>query len=92
MAPHPQSTIPPAPAYFPTHADSPLHAPNEFYEKLRSLEQKDLVKKQDFIIPPRSGKAWKVPASSIWRLSTPEGPQVSKTRPRLHPSRSNDMV
>jgi len=29
-----------------------------------------------FVIPPRSGKAWHVPASCVFRLSTPEGPQV----------------
>ncbi|KAF1348243.1 hypothetical protein EJ07DRAFT_27854, partial [Lizonia empirigonia] len=26
--------------------------------------------------PPRSGRAWKVPAGALFRLSTPEGPQV----------------
>ena len=28
------------------------------------------------MIPPRSGRAWKVPAGSLFRLSTPSGPQV----------------
>jgi uncharacterized protein YcgI (DUF1989 family) len=68
----------PAPAYFPTHADSPLHPPTALYEKLRNLKEEngELVKIQDFVIPPRSGKAWKVPKGAIWRLSTPDGPQV----------------
>ncbi|KAF2028893.1 hypothetical protein EK21DRAFT_68766 [Setomelanomma holmii] len=68
--------IPPAPAYFPTSADSPLHPPKEVYERVKALSEKELVKTQDFIIPPRSGKAWKVGKGQIWRLSTPEGPQV----------------
>ena len=28
------------------------------------------------MVPPRSGRAWNVPAGVIFRLSTPEGPQV----------------
>jgi uncharacterized protein YcgI (DUF1989 family) len=69
--------VAPSPAYFPTHADSPLHPPKALYTKLRELEERDLVKTQDFLIPPRSGKAWKVGKGQIWRLSTPVGPQVS---------------
>jgi uncharacterized protein YcgI (DUF1989 family) len=76
MMTHPQANVPPAPAYFPTHADSPLHPPKELYERLRNLKEEEMVKKQDFIIPPRSGRAWKVPSGSIFRLSTPEGAQV----------------
>lgn len=64
---------PPAPAYFPTHADSPLHPPKELYQRLRNLKEGDLIKKQDFVIPPRSGKAWKVGRGEVFRLSTPEG-------------------
>ncbi|KAF1947559.1 hypothetical protein EJ02DRAFT_365139 [Clathrospora elynae] len=68
--------LPPAPAYFPTSAYSPLHPPQSLYSKLRNLNESCLVKKQDFVIPPRSGRAWKVGQGQIWRLSTPEGPQV----------------
>ncbi|KAF1844434.1 meiotic chromosome segregation protein [Cucurbitaria berberidis CBS 394.84] len=71
-----RTDIPPAPAYFPTSADSPLHAPKELYEKLKNLKPDQLTKTQDFLIPPRSGKAWNVSKGQIWRLSTPEGPQV----------------
>ena len=74
------SNIPPSPAYFPTSADSPLHPPTALYTKLQTvLEQEEtskLLKTQDFLIPPRSGKAWHVPAGSLFRLSTPQGPQV----------------
>ncbi|KAH5895713.1 hypothetical protein HBI89_185400 [Parastagonospora nodorum] len=71
-----QEPTPPAPAHFPTHASSPLHPPTALYTKLRNLNPTNLIKKQDFLIPPRSGKAWKVSAGQIWRLSTPSGPQV----------------
>lgn len=78
MAQNSKDNIPPAPAYFPTSADSPLHPPKELYDRLRELseEKGELVKKQDFLIPPRSGKAWKVGKGEVWRLSTPSGPQV----------------
>ncbi|KAH9870236.1 hypothetical protein J1614_007159 [Plenodomus biglobosus] len=66
----------PPPAYFPTSADSPLHPPTELYIKLRSLSPGQLVKTQDFTIPPRSGRAWTVPSGCLFRLSTPAGPQV----------------
>jgi hypothetical protein len=69
--------VAPSPAYFPTHADSPLHPPTALYQKLRGLSEDKLTKTQDFLIPPRSGKAWKVAKGAIWRLSTPAGPQVS---------------
>jgi uncharacterized protein YcgI (DUF1989 family) len=71
-----QSEPTPSPAYFPTHADSPLHPPTELYARLRDLGEVKLVKTQDFLIPPRSGKAWTVRAGELWRLSTPAGPQV----------------
>ncbi|KAF2120302.1 hypothetical protein BDV96DRAFT_485831 [Lophiotrema nucula] len=68
--------IPPAPAYFPTSADSPLHPPTALYNCLAALPKDSLIQKESFLIPPRSGKAWNVPAGCIFRLSTPEGPQV----------------
>jgi uncharacterized protein YcgI (DUF1989 family) len=76
MVANSRNNVTPVPAYFPTSVDSPLHPPKELYDKLRNLEEKDLVKSQDFVIPPRSGKAWKVAKGQVWRLSTPEGPQV----------------
>ncbi|PVH97730.1 meiotic chromosome segregation protein [Periconia macrospinosa] len=78
MAENAAGNTPPTPAYFPTAADSPLHAPKEQYGKLKALseEKGELVKTQDFVIPPRSGRAWKVGKGCLFRLSTVEGPQV----------------
>ncbi|KAF1811749.1 hypothetical protein P152DRAFT_474471 [Eremomyces bilateralis CBS 781.70] len=53
----------------------------------------------EFLIPPRSGKAWHVPAGAILRLSTPEGPQVGdfnlwnmhNPRERLWASRTRQL-
>lgn len=80
--PQPQPTMsdpnkkPPKPAYYPTCASSPLHPPTALYASLAALPPSSLQKTQDFTIPPRSGRAWRVPAGSLFRLSTPEGPQV----------------
>ena len=78
VTPDSRDNVPPAPAYFPTSADSPLHPPKELYARLKALKvgSEDLVVTDDFTIPPRSGRAWKVPAGALFRLSTPEGPQV----------------
>ncbi|KAF2828268.1 hypothetical protein CC86DRAFT_207284 [Ophiobolus disseminans] len=67
---------PPKPAYFPTSPSSPLHPPTALYQKLRELGEEHLVKTQDFVVPPRSGRAWKVQKGEVWRLSTPSGAQV----------------
>jgi uncharacterized protein YcgI (DUF1989 family) len=76
MTANSRDNAPPAPAYFPTSAASPLHPPQQLYSELRNLQESDLEKKQDFLILPRSGRAWKVRQGQIWRLSTPQGPQV----------------
>ncbi|KAF2845232.1 hypothetical protein T440DRAFT_281357 [Plenodomus tracheiphilus IPT5] len=76
MAPKIKDDFPPAPAYFPTSSDSPLHPPKELYDKLRNLPSEQLIKTQDFTIAPRSGLAWTVSSGCILRLSTPAGPQV----------------
>ncbi|KAF2442857.1 hypothetical protein P171DRAFT_464587 [Karstenula rhodostoma CBS 690.94] len=78
MAQNTRDNTPPAPAYFPTSSTSPLHPPKELYAKLKALsEQKgELVKTQELLVPPRSGRAWTVPPGALFRLSTPSGPQV----------------
>lgn len=88
MALNNEDNGPPAPAYFPTSTASPLHPPKDLYARLRSLSEEngDLVKKEEFVIPPRSGKAWKVDKGCIFRLSTPEGPQVCPPSFPLLPS------
>ncbi|ORY13391.1 hypothetical protein BCR34DRAFT_481155 [Clohesyomyces aquaticus] len=67
---------PPSPAYFPTSPTSPLHPPKALYTRLSSLPPSSLKQTLTLTIPPRSGHAWRVPAGSLFRLSTPEGPQV----------------
>ncbi|KAF1347564.1 hypothetical protein BDV97DRAFT_383760 [Delphinella strobiligena] len=66
--------LPPAPqpAYHATPG-SILHANRNFYDRIASGSRK---LEQTIYVPPRSAKAWKVPAGSIVRFSTPEGPQV----------------
>ncbi|KAH8748657.1 hypothetical protein F5883DRAFT_582274 [Diaporthe sp. PMI_573] len=62
----------PVPAYLPS-AGSPLTVPRDLYEAARKAPR---VLLEEFVLPIRSGRAWKAPAGSIVRISTPEGPQV----------------
>lgn len=62
----------PIPAYYP-HPGSKLYANEDLYAKIAGAEKK-LVEK--LICQPRSGISFKVPAKSVFRLTTPEGPQV----------------
>lgn len=86
----------PQPAYLPT-AGSILNANKGFYDSLANSKSRTL--KQTIDIPPRSAKAWKVPAGSIVRFSTPEGPQVgdlniwnlSNPRERFWASRTRQL-
>lgn len=63
---------PPQPAYLPTPG-SILRPDHTLYTRIVSASRTLL---SESLIPPRSGLAWRVPAGSIIRLSTPEGPQV----------------
>ncbi len=65
---------PPQPGYLPT-AGSPLTVDQELYKAIQQ-GRRELV--ESFTLPIRSGRAWKAPAKSIVRISTPEGPQVGK--------------
>ncbi|KAI1180672.1 hypothetical protein F4777DRAFT_528869 [Nemania sp. FL0916] len=62
----------PKPAYLPT-AGSPLSVDEDLYAKIRDAPR---LKSGEFIIPIRSGRAWKAEAGCIVRISTPEGAQV----------------
>ncbi|KAF3806937.1 hypothetical protein GCG54_00007189 [Colletotrichum gloeosporioides] len=64
----------PVPAYLAT-AGSPLAVDKVLYE---SAQKAPRVLVEEFTLPIRSGKAWKAPAGSIVRISTPEGPQVAE--------------
>ncbi|KAI1324020.1 hypothetical protein F5Y16DRAFT_412281 [Xylariaceae sp. FL0255] len=62
----------PKPAYLPT-AGSPLTIDENLYAQIRIAPR---VRTEEFVLPIRSGRAWKADAGSIVRISTPEGPQV----------------
>lgn len=64
----------PTPAYLPK-AGSPLTVDQGSYATIQSSPR---VLLEEFTLPIRSGRAWKVPAGSIVRISTPEGPQVGE--------------
>ncbi|GIZ46321.1 hypothetical protein CKM354_000945000 [Cercospora kikuchii] len=63
---------PPVPAYQ-ASPGSILHADQDFYQTVAAAERTLIT---CFTLSIRSGRAWKAPAGSIVRLSTPEGPQV----------------
>lgn len=70
--PRSAQTNPPVPAYLPLPG-SILQADKTFYSTIATSAR---VLKESFTLPIRSGRAWKAPAGSIVRLSTPDGPQV----------------
>ncbi|KAF8509780.1 hypothetical protein BU17DRAFT_77811 [Hysterangium stoloniferum] len=78
-------------------AYSPLPIDKEFYDNVSKIEGRELV--ESFILPIRSGKAWRVAAGQVFRLSTPEGPQVgdlnlwnaSDSRERFWASRTRQL-
>ncbi|KAI4863329.1 hypothetical protein F4820DRAFT_377121 [Hypoxylon rubiginosum] len=62
----------PKPAYLPV-TGSPLTVDKDLYASIATAPRALL---EEFVLPIRSGRAWKAPAGSIVRISTPEGPQV----------------
>ncbi|CAN3376456.1 hypothetical protein DIURU_000118 [Diutina rugosa] len=62
----------PQAAYYP-HPGSKLYADKQLYDK---IHQAPKTKVSSHLCAPRSGIAVKVPARSVFRLVTPEGPQV----------------
>lgn len=63
----------PVPAYKPTKSPV-LDVNRSFYDSLAKTANRELIYKD--VCPVRSGRAWKVKAGSIVRITTPEGPQV----------------
>ncbi len=53
----------------------PLDVNRAFYDALANDEGRELVDK--FVLPIRSGKAWKIPKGHLCRIVTIEGPQVA---------------
>lgn len=64
----------PVPAYLPKPG-SPLKVDEGLYAAFQQAPRELF---ESFVLPIRSGRAWKAPAGSIVRISTPEGPQVGK--------------
>jgi uncharacterized protein YcgI (DUF1989 family) len=64
---------PPFPAYLPAAAGSPLTVDQALYSRIQKAPRKSI---EAFTLPIRSGQAWKAPAGSIVRITTPNGPQV----------------
>ncbi|KAI1769451.1 hypothetical protein GGR53DRAFT_517031 [Hypoxylon sp. FL1150] len=62
----------PKPAYLPV-TGSPLTVDKDLYASIATAPR---VLAEEFVLPIRSGRAWKASAGSIVRISTPEGPQV----------------
>ena len=77
---------------------SALAVDTAFYDRLAEhTASRELVER--FVLPIRSGRAWKVPAGHLCRISTPEGPQVGdlniwnlhNPRERLWASRTRQL-
>ncbi|KAH9887854.1 hypothetical protein F4778DRAFT_756444 [Xylariomycetidae sp. FL2044] len=62
----------PSPAYL-AKPGTPLLVDKSLYDEIARAPR---VLVEGFVLPIRAGKAWKAPAGSIVRISTPEGPQV----------------
>lgn len=71
----------PKPAYLPV-SGSPLAVDKDLYASIVTAPRAVV---EEFVIPIRSGRAWKAAAGSIVRISTPEGPQVGMCRDQLSP-------
>ncbi|KDQ55908.1 hypothetical protein JAAARDRAFT_59364 [Jaapia argillacea MUCL 33604] len=55
-------------------AYAPIAINRSFYDQVASTSDRVLL--DSFILPIRSGRAWNVSAGDVFRISTPEGPQV----------------
>lgn len=77
-SPYKSSPHPPIPAYLPDSSSSPLHPPTALYARLAATAATPSHREPlaTLTIPPRSGAAWHVPRGALFRLSTPQGPQV----------------
>ena len=56
-------------------AGGPLDVDRDFYTAIAQDPGRELI--DSFVIPIRSGKAWRVPAGHVCRIVTIEGPQVA---------------
>ncbi|STV77573.1 Urea carboxylase-related aminomethyltransferase [Klebsiella variicola] len=65
--------MPSYPAAYQSTKGSALDVDRDFYQALADGERQ---LKQQYRVPIRSGFAWEVPAGHLFRITTPEGPQV----------------
>lgn len=65
----------PEPAYIAKDVDSPLAVSPAIYEPI-GADTSSRRERQNLVIPVRSGASWVVPAGSVVRFTTLEGPQV----------------
>ncbi len=63
------------PAAYQANQGSALQVDQAFYDRLRERKEARTLIEQ-FEIPIRTGRAWKVPAGHLFRVTTPHGPQV----------------
>lgn len=63
------------PAAYQVSKGSALQVDTAFYERIRDTKDgRTLI--EAFEVPIRTGRAWKVPAGHVFRVTTPVGPQV----------------
>lgn len=85
------------PAAYQANQGSALTVDKDFYRRIADAGGRKLV--EQFTIPIRSGRAWKVPAGHVFRIVTVEGPQVGdlniwnahNPRERLWASRTRQL-
>lgn len=51
----------------------PLDVDRELYDRIATAGRESV---EEFVLPIRSGRAWKVPAGHVFRIGTVDGPQV----------------
>ena len=68
------ATFEPTAAAYQATAGGFLDLDRDLYQKIHDDKRHELV--ESFILPIRSGRAWKVPAGHLCRITIPEGPQV----------------
>lgn len=85
------------PAAYQANEGSALTVDKDFYRRIADAGGRKLV--EQFTIPIRTGRAWKVPAGHVFRIVTVEGPQVGdlniwnahNPRERLWASRTRQL-
>ncbi len=86
------------PSAYQSSKGSVLDVDKEFYDSIReSKEKRKLI--ESFEIPIRTGRAWKVKAGQVFRVTAPKGPQVgdfniwntNDPRERLWASRTRQL-